>query len=393
MQPPSNQRATWPSHDDNGGFYVIVALVCSAIGAYLVWDTFHGTISRGVIWAFHQEIRFIQLFTDAYDLADRQMMRANPDRVTLKSLYNISRDVGTFYRIPAALLMMALGLVCMVRAAPSRFRRKFDLDGLIREQARSFPSTAAFVARRLRLTQPAPADPRPSDYALSPAEWIGRYATAGDGSFEADRARAALVRQLGPVWRGVGQASPVAQCLFAVSALHLAERRAEAIQLLGDVSQALAQTGRQDRAGTTDPAGPPVALPFPAALVPEIRRVLADYAVVAPAAALTARHAYTHPALMTVLTAARRQAGVLAPGQFAWLKLVDRPLWYALHSLGFESEGSDRYNHPNPRAEAAGARDHWAVECVAGEPVIEPSIDRALGALERVANPPARRLA
>ena len=393
MQPPSNQRATWPSHDDNGGFYVIVALVCSAIGAYLVWDTFHGTISRGVIWAFHQEIRFIQLFTDAYDLADRQMMRANPDRVTLKSLYNISRDVGTFFRIPAALMILALAAVCMVRAAPSRFRRKFDLDGLIREQARSFPSTAAFVARRLRLTHPAPAEPRPSDYALSPAEWIARYATSDDGSFEADRARAGLVRQLGPVWRGVGQASPVVQCLFAVCALHLAERRAEAIQLLGEVSEALAEASQRDRAGTIDPAGPQVALPFPVGLMPEIQRVIADYAVAGPAAALAQRHAYTHPALMTVLNAARRRAGVLAPGQFAWLKLVDRPLWYALHSLGFESEGSDRYNHPNPRAEAAGARDHWAVECVAGEPVIEPSIDRALGALERVANPPARRLA
>jgi intracellular multiplication protein IcmP len=76
---------------------------------------------------------------------------------------------------------------------------------------------------------------------------------------------------------------------------------------------------------------------------------------------------------------------VLAPGQFAWLKLVDRPLWYALHSLGFETEGLGRYLHPNARVEAVGARDDWAVERLIGEPVIEPNMDRAIEALRKVA--------
>jgi intracellular multiplication protein IcmP len=60
---------------------------------------------------------------------------------------------------------------------------------------------------------------------------------------------------------------------------------------------------------------------------------------------------------------------------------VDRPLWYALHSLGFESEGIGRYLHPNPRVEAAGARDHWAVERGAGRPVPTPTFEKALEAL------------
>ena len=88
---------------------------------------------------------------------------------------------------------------------------------------------------------------------------------------------------------------------------------------------------------------------------------------------------------MQLLNQARLRGGVLAPGQFAWLKLVDRPLWYALHSLGFETEGFGRYCHPNPRVEAVGARDHWAVERLAGEALIEPSLDRAIEALRKVA--------
>jgi len=77
------------------------------------------------------------------------------------------------------------------------------------------------------------------------------------------------------------------------------------------------------------------------------------------------------------------RAGVLAPAQFSWVKLVDRPLWYALHSLGFESEGLGRYAHPNPRVEAAGARDHWATERAADRPVHWPAVERALEALKQ----------
>jgi len=88
---------------------------------------------------------------------------------------------------------------------------------------------------------------------------------------------------------------------------------------------------------------------------------------------------------MSLLNMARLRAGVLAPAQFAWLKLVDRPLWYALASLGFETEGVSRYLHPNPRVEAAGARDHWAVERFIGAPVINPSIDCAVEALRKIA--------
>ena len=69
--------------------------------------------------------------------------------------------------------------------------------------------------------------------------------------------------------------------------------------------------------------------------------------------AVADRHAYTAPALMSVLTLARAEAGVLAPAQFAFLKLVDRPLWYALHSLGFPG-GQNPAEQPNPGSKLPG---------------------------------------
>jgi intracellular multiplication protein IcmP len=86
---------------------------------------------------------------------------------------------------------------------------------------------------------------------------------------------------------------------------------------------------------------------------------------------------------MGLLNEARLKAGVLAPAQFVWLKLVDRRLWYALHSLGFETDGFGRYLHPNPRIEAAGARDHWAAERIAARPILTPEIERALNAARK----------
>ena len=356
MRPHPNPRASWPSGDDNAGFYLIVILVGCCVAAYLLWTHHHGAISAAVMVLYHYEIGFIRHFSDRYDLADWQMAAADPNGVTLRDLYAISRDVGAFFRLPAAGLILLLALACMARAAPSRFRRGFDLDGLIREQAVHFRTTAAFAGRHLRLVPPASAEPRPADYALTPEEWIARFATARDGGFDAAAARRTLARQLGPAWRGVEGASPPVRCLFAAFALHLAERRAEALLLLGELSAGLG--GRdQDR-----PEGPEEPLALPDAVVAAADAILRNAPLLLPALAVAQRHAYTHTALMALLNAARLRAGVLASGQFAWLKLVDRRLWYALHSLGFETEGFGRYLHPNPRVEAIGARDHWAAE-------------------------------
>jgi len=410
MRSQPHPRAAWPSGDDNTGFNLIVILLGCCVGTYVLWTSCHGEISADVMALRHHEIAFIRHFTERYDLADRQMLAADPEGVTLHDLYGISHAVGMFFRVPATVFMLLLAAVCAVRAAPARYKRAFDLDGLIREQAATFRTSAAFVRRHLRLVPPggvcprigsgagsqagqrpdpgaaaglaASVEPRPVDYALSPEEWIARFATALKGDFDEAAARRALVSQLGPRWRGLQEGGPQVRCLFAAFALHLAQRRDEALRLLGDLSASLANSDQDN------PEGPDTPLALPASVVAGPDTLLGDGELVRPALAIANRHAYTHTALMQLLNQARLRGGVLAPGQFAWLKLVDRPLWYALHSLGFETEGFGRYCHPNPRIEALGARDHWAVERLVGEPAIEPSLDRAIEVLRKVAAAP-----
>ncbi|HTV45302.1 MAG TPA: hypothetical protein VMF05_08295, partial [Stellaceae bacterium] len=214
---------------------------------------------------------------------------------------------------------------------------------------------------------------------LTPDEWIARFATGSGGGFDETAARRMLRHQLGPRWLGIAQASPQVRATFAVFALHLAQHRTGVQRLLRVLSTTLSGPDRDQ------PEGPERPLALPAAALAEADKVLRDDLLVAPALAIANRHAYANTALMALLNEARLQAGVLAPAQFVWLKLVDRPLWYALSSLGFEGPGIGRSLHPNPRVEALGARDHWVAERLVGGPAVEPSLDRTVEALRKVA--------
>ena len=85
---------------------------------------------------------------------------------------------------------------------------------------------------------------------------------------------------------------------------------------------------------------------------------------------LLARHAYTQTVLLALLAEARG-GGVLPAALFSWLKGVDRPLWYALNSLGRRL----------PFAEALGAISHYGAERQAGAALPAPALEAAMESL------------
>ena len=378
MQPQQGNggRASWPSSDDTAIFNFIVILVGLAVGAYLLWTNYHATISSGVMSAVHEEMGWLGHVTNRFRIADQQMENTDPSGVTLSDLYGILHATGAFVRIPAAAFIAILAFFCFIDAAPSRFKRAFDLEGLLREQVLRFPGARAFVRRKLSLVRFDEKGLRPADYALTAGEWLDRFVCKAGEPFDDALAYRALAAQLGPEWKGVTKADPIVRLLFAAFALHMVERRDDALGLLGEVSAALEAKRKEGS------AGPNRYLTIPPSIMHRVDELLRDARWYEEAEKVAARHAFVAPALMTVLNHARLRAGVLAPAQFAWVKLVDRSLWYAVHSLGFESEGLGRYAHPNARVEAAGARDHWASERAAGRPVPWPSVERAIQALK-----------
>ena len=367
-QPPT-QRVS--SSDDNLIAFALIVAVLLA-GGWFLWYRYHPQIAAAVIVFQHWQMRFVGLFTDRYRTLDAQTLALDPADVSARTLLRLCHLVELFFRIPVAIGLGGIGTLCLVRAPPSRFTRTLDLAHLMRVQVEVFGSIGAFVGRNLRPVHLADGSPRPLDPALHVHEWIERYARRPDGTFDEDGARRELTVQLGPLWQGPRQAASHVRCLFAVFALQSARQRDAALGFLGDIAASLSCDRRED------PSGPPSALDIPPALARRADAILARRALVDGCTAVAGRHAFTATAMMSALCEARRKAGVLAPAQFNFLKLIDRRLWYALHSLGFpDGPEAPALPMPNPRVEAAGARDHWAAECQAGRPLRVPSVDRA----------------
>lgn len=379
--------------DDN----LMVALFAVVLVVWLgifAWIKAHAEISEAALTLLHGQLWVAGLWTNEYVRLRHLMATADPATVKIGQLIESFRIVGGAFRYPAGIVLGALGLLCLVRAPGEQYAARLDLEGLIRVQARMFPSLRAFVNRRFGLVAPRlEGGPRPADPALRVGEWITVHAMTEHGHYAPDRARSALVAQLGERWRGPRHANPAERAMFAVFALHAAREREAAIELLGTLSGGLidpaevgkgqpAKAGRDREAGQErdDPAGPEAPLVFSDEAIAAVDAVLMRPDILSPAEVVAGQHVFAVTALMGLLMHARRRAGVLAPGQFNFLKLVDRSLWYALHGLGFPFEDEDG-PMPNPRVECLGARAHWAAERGAGAPLHAPQIGAAEMAL------------
>lgn len=325
-------------------------------------------------------------FTARFEPLRAQIAGTDPGdpAVTPSRLWRLLSLAGGPWAWPAAALLGACAVACFRKAGARRFTRDLDLDGLLREQAEAFPTGAPFAARKLGLVEPRPdGPPRPLDPALHLPEWVDRFARGADGRYCDAMAQVALAAQLGPLRPcDTRRARPIHRVLFAAFALHAARETAAALDLLGAAARAL-----PGPAPGEDPAGPDAPLPLDPAVVALADEVLADPDVRLPCEAVARRHAFAAPALMSVLCHARLRAGVLNPGLFAWTRLVDRPLFMALDSLGVPVAGIPWHRGPAPAplVEGAAARDHWARELEAGRPLSLPAVGSALAAVRSAA--------
>ena len=356
-----------------------VALLGMVVLAYMVWSTFHTEISRFYCEALIWQLGILSPTPELAHL-NVQLHQAlhHPASIRLIQLYYGLSIVGMHLRWVAVLVGGICAGLCLFFGENKALRAVLDLEGLIAVQAKMFPTLRGFAKRRItRLVAPSTGAPLPADPALTADEWRSRFATAADGSFSEVCAQEAFERQLGPHYTTAGPVAtpPAAQVLFASFALHKLKRRDEAMTLLGQLSEGLAD------AGLDGDTGPKISLKVPADVLKTAQDFLADPEVQTTIAQSCDRHGWTTTALMTLLCDARFEAGVLAPPAFAIVKLIDRPLWYALHSLGYPSENPNEDVHPNPRIEAAGARAHWSEEQRLRRPLYIPVLDRALSTL------------
>ncbi|MBK8176953.1 MAG: hypothetical protein IPK66_17330 [Rhodospirillales bacterium] len=231
-----------------------------------------------------------------------------------------------------------------------RFRRRFDLRRLAESMKDPWPF-ALHALRRGHLD--VPLDHPTWGMALSSEAFLRRHdlldATDTGWRVREARAEAVLAAQLGAPWREAPLHARALAGLLALRVLALTAPTAEAERLK---RRALALLGTLARAAADHKAGD--YLP-PAVVFIQIQRETEPALRAEALAPLLAGHAYTATVLLRLLAEAR-EGGVLPPALFTWLKGVDRPLWYALNSLGRRM----------PFVEAAGAIAHYRAERAAG---------------------------
>lgn len=333
----------------------LLAVIALCMAGLMAWFMSHTQISAGILAWKHTELQWVGRFTTYYVPLDQRVVDTNPASLTLPQVVRLFDRVGRTVDFWAAAILLLAGLATFFIAPSNYYRKKLDLDTLVTAQPDRYRFASAFLGRNPPMEAPAESAPRNTDFALHDEEWIRRFAMER-GKYQDHAARRAFADQLGPSWGGDQQTAGHVRCLFATFALHANRQREAAIEYMGDLAEAIQKC----------PADEAPALS--GKVIAEADRILSDPAVVSSCREVASRHAYQTTAMMSVLAHARKEAGVLAPAQFNWLKLIDRNLWYALHHVGM----------PNALIEARGARAHWDAEIAVCGPLHAPQIDAAV---------------
>jgi intracellular multiplication protein IcmP len=329
------------------------------------WFAMSAQISNGVRWIRVGELYLTKPFTNHYDPIINQLINMKTHEIAGATVIGMTEVAAEALRIPIAVIFFIMGGIAFSLKHKHPYARKFDLEGLVKEQATAFPVTQPILKfNPLKSNARAPGSPVPDKLplfaeALTPEEWVA-YSDipVTDGVIDPDATRVALAKQLGHRWKGSAGLPTYAKALFVAFSMKANGMRVESDDFLGELSKCWE---------------PGKGLVLPPALRKEVKAKMDDPKFGRVTEKLAALHSFTTPALVRCLQMAREQGGVLAPAQFLWLRGVDRHLWYALNNLGRGAV------HP----EAAGALAHFRAEKSAGKPIPNPQVDVAIDGLTR----------
>jgi len=354
-----------------GAISFIIGLLC-----YVIWYIFHTQLTDMVRW-----VRWGELWIDKLMVGDnyaidteagrmtvgqwRAWLRHAPvDQIEIEHIELMTRLAVPPLRPLFAVLIGVMAICTIFFGHGSHFRRKLNLESLMREQAKAFPAIQPFLKFDPRkLPFRAPGQPVPSrlplfSEALAPEEWIAYHEIpVTGGQIDTRKTYQALTLQLGRRWEGPLKLPIHAQAIYAACALKQVRKRKDCELLLNQ----MALSWSADRGFKPS-----------AKLKSQIRRIIRDPKTGGALLPFANQHAYETTALLRCLSRARSEGGVLAPAEFLWLRGHDRTLWYPLNNLGRKSY----------HAEAAGAMVHYTNELVAGQKIPAPRIDEVITTLE-----------
>jgi len=372
----------------NDGLWVLF-FICGfiAVVAFGLWWAFKPQLLQGFIWLRQGEMAVASLWTkDSHEIEViaggrpstmtfgdvRALLGHLTPQTLINDELNMQEIVGATsraalmpLRIPFGVIVVMIAVWVLWYGPTSLYRTRFDLDGLIAAQSRTFPVIRPFIKfNPLKMTNRPPGTPVPAKLplfaeALSPEEWVAFHRIPlPDGQIDQTAAEKAFAKQLAEPWKGAMALPPYLQILLASFCLKTIRKRNDADDMLGRLALCW------------DP-NKGIVLSRDKALLPQAKKILKNKEMSGATLASCNRHAYVTTALLRALDTARSEGGVLAPAQFLWLRGHDRRLWYPLNNLGRQAF----------HMEALGAMSHYRAEKQVNRPIPKPRMQDAVATL------------
>lgn len=362
-------------HEDMILFVVTVLLIFGL--CWIIWHFFSLELTALYRWIRVAELNIVKLlFGDdtvvVHAAVGEQTTGAWRNYLRHVNVRNITQkdfEVSTYItmmplRYVFAGVLLLTAMYVMMKGPGTSYKRRLNLETLMQEQAKSFPTIAPFLKFDPRDVpfrapgQPVPAELPLFSEALTPEEWVAYHEISYQGArLDPQKTYQALTLQLGKRWQGINKLPIHSQGLFAAFALKHVRKRKDSDDLLNQMALAWSpEKGFQ---------------PSPK-LKKRIQQVNKDPKIGGVLLPYADQHAYETTALLRCLMRARSEGGVIAPATFVWLRGHDRNLWYPLNNLGRRSY----------HAEAAGAMVHYTNELIAGQKIPTPRFDTTIKGIE-----------
>jgi len=364
--------------------FFLVLFIVGGIG-WAVWTVYHNELVSALRW-----VRYGEMWLGSLLVGEEYSIVYKGQPYTLEKWLKIAPEADPReFKLSHMIIMSHLALkpvkwifvglisfmaVWVLISGPgTKYRRKMGLEGLIEEQAKTFPVIQPFVKfNPTKMQNRAPGDPVPKTLplfaeALAPEEWVAhnRIQLVG-GKLDFPKAYEALAKQLGPRWQGPEKLPLHARGLFAAFALKHIRKRTQCEDLLSQMAACWTHT-----------SGFKPTL----SLRKKINGYIKDPKIGGKLKKHCKKHAFQTTAMLRALQRARNEGGVIAPAQFVWLRGHDRALWYPLNNLGRKSY----------HAEASGAMAHYINEIIADQKIPTPKFDDVINVFEDVLTGPAAR--
>lgn len=282
---------------------------------------------------------------------------AHPGAVTFTQLRAVSHELGLYFRWPIGALLLFLGWRNYL--AVELRKDRVSLNQFVVAMKDDFPWGLPWLWQEagtlLKSRDSAFA------YALRPWEFVGKLARAPKGEpdlvmiSDQEAVRRKFVDQLGAISRPY---KDLPAWLQALSSALVPQARDQNNKETFRRLAALARIYYSVKPATGKPYMPPAIEKTPW----EVTAGDIDYLD-----GIAKKHAFQRTAFLALLKQSR-STGMVPPSYMAWLRAVDRTLWYAVQSV----------DRPRAFVEGAGVAAHYAAETAAGGPLEHACVDDSL---------------